>query len=300
MSLVHTYIRASYQTGFRNPDTQSLFIGFNVGRAILVGSSPDNLDRRLPGTDLTGNDVYFDSYSQQSVGAFAATGDPSQLRAVTTDLVQPEKVTAYDAGYRGRLGKFDVDLNGYYNSYEGFIANKIVVTPNSGSTSDATGVQDIATGNFTAFQTYTNSLADVSSYGFIVGVNTKVHGFSIGANYTLSKFDFDQATDPDFQAGFNTPEHKVKVSLGHTNLFDSGLGFNVNARYSTEYFWQSSIANAYIPERTIFDAQVSYAAPKIKSVFKVGGSNIGGTEYQSAPGTGAVGSQFYVSWVINN
>ncbi len=292
--------RASFQTGFRNPDTQSLFIGFNVGRAILVGSSPDNLDRILPGTALTGRDVYFDSYSQRSVGAFAATGDPSQLEAVVTDLVQPEKVTAYDVGYRGRIGKFDIDLNGYYNSYEGFIANKIVVTPNSGSTSDLTGVQDIATGNFTAFQTYTNSLADVSSYGFIVGVNTKLYGFNIGANYTLSKFDFDQETDPDFQAGFNTPEHKVKVSLGHTNLFDSNIGFNVNARYSTEYFWQSTIANAFVPERTIFDAQVSYTVPKIKSVFKIGGSNIGGTEYQSAPGTGAVGSQFYVSWIINN
>lgn len=291
--------RASYQTGFRNPDTQALFIGFNVGRAILVGSSPDNLDRILPGTALTGRDVYFDSYSQASVGAFAATGDPSQLQAVATDLVQPEKVTAYDVGYRGRLGKIDIDANVYYNSYDGFIANKIVVTPNSGSTADASGIQDIATGNWTAFQTYTNSLGDVSSYGANIGLDTKIEGFNIGASYTYANLDFDQATDPDFQPGFNTPEHKVKMSLGHQNLFKN-FGFGVSARWQTEYFWQSTIANAFVPERTVFDAQINYSVPKIKSVFKIGGSNIGGNEYLSAPGTGAVGSQFYVSWSINN
>ena len=37
-------IRASVQTGFRNPTTQDLFIGLDAG-AILVGSAPDNLDR---------------------------------------------------------------------------------------------------------------------------------------------------------------------------------------------------------------------------------------------------------------
>ena len=38
-------IRASAQTGFRNPTTQDLFIGLDAGRAVLVGSAPDNLDR---------------------------------------------------------------------------------------------------------------------------------------------------------------------------------------------------------------------------------------------------------------
>ena len=37
--------RASFQTGFRNPTTQDLFIGLDAGRAVLVGSAPTNLDR---------------------------------------------------------------------------------------------------------------------------------------------------------------------------------------------------------------------------------------------------------------
>ncbi len=310
--------RASFQTGFRNPDTQSLFIGFDVGRAILVGSSPDNLDRPLPNTTLTGRDIYFDSYTTGSVQAFGAAvqaaiagGTPPPLavaqnagllQSVQTDLVQPEEVTAYDIGYRGRLGKVNVDFNAYYNNYNDFIANKFVITPVDGSTTDLTtfsGAADIASGNFRVIQTYTNSKADVSSYGATIGLDTKVgNGFTIGINYTYAKLDFDQASDPDFQAGFNTPENKVKVSFGNPKLFKN-FGFNINGRWSDEYFWQSSSANAIVDSRTVIDAQLNYSIPKWKSTFKIGGSNIGGNEYFSAPGAGAVGAQYYVSWIIN-
>jgi outer membrane receptor protein involved in Fe transport len=213
--------------------------------------------------------------------------------------VAPEKVTAYDVGYRGRIAKVDLDLNFYYNSYEGFISQEIVVTPNNGSTSDASGIQDLIAGEVTAFQTYTNSSADVSSYGANIGLNTKLFGFDLGASYTYAKLDFEQADDPDFSVGFNTPEHKVKLSFGHNNLFDN-FGFNINARWQDEFLWQASIANAIVSERTVIDAQVNWRVPKIKSTFKIGGSNLGGDEYRSAVGAGGVGSQFYVSWVVNN
>ena len=36
--------RVGFQTGFRNPSTQDLFIGLDVGRARLIGSSPASLD----------------------------------------------------------------------------------------------------------------------------------------------------------------------------------------------------------------------------------------------------------------
>ena len=52
--------------------------------------------------------------------------------------------------------------------------------------------------------------------------------------------------------------------------------------------------------RTVVDAQINYSVPKIKSVFKLGGANLSGQEYLSAPGVGAIGSQYYLSWTINN
>ncbi len=312
--------RASFQTGFRNPDTQALFIGFNVGRAILVGSAPDNLDRRLPGTDLTGRDAYFNSYTRTSAEAFgAAVGtaiaggtnpnvavqqNASLLMPVQgtgiTPLAEQEKVTAFDVGYRGKVGFITVDFNAYYNTYDNFSAQKLVVTPKTGSVTDLSGVLDVAGGNTQVFNVYTNSSADVSSYGGVIGLSTKIaKNFDLGFNYTYSKLDFDQSTDPDFTVGFNTPEHKVKVSLGNRELFKN-FGFNVNARWSDEYFWQATIANTIIPSRTVVDAQINYSVPSMKSIFKIGGTNLGGKEYQSAVGSPFIGSQYFVSWTINN
>jgi outer membrane receptor protein involved in Fe transport len=292
-------LRTSYQTGFRYPTTQDLFIGLDSGQGILVGSSPENLDRDLPGTDLTGRKVYGDSYSLSSVQAFQATGDPAQLEAIATELVQPERIQSFDLGYRGIFGKIYIDVSGYYSKYEDFISNTFVVTPNTGTTADNSGIADLISGNVTGFQTYTNSQADISSYGGSIGVNTKIFKkLDLGLSYTLAKFDFDQESDPNFSAGFNTPEHKFKVSLGSPNVIGN-LGFNINVRYSDEYLWQSTIANAVIPQRTVGDVQINYNAQKIKSLFKVGASNVGGQEYQSAPGSPYIGSQFFVSWVFN-
>jgi len=292
-------IRGSFQTGFRNPTTQDLFIGLDAGRAILVGASPDNLDRDLPNTPLTGRKVYENSYTLSSVNAFIASSNPAVLENVETQVVQPERIQSFDLGYRGIFGKFSIDVSGYYSKYENFISNTFVVTPISGVAGELSGVFDLATGNVDAFQTYTNSKADISSYGGTVGVNTRIfEKLDLGINYTLAKFDFDQESDPDFSAGFNTPEHKWKISLGSPDILGN-LGFNINVRWSDEYLWQSTIANAVIPSRTVGDAQINYFVPKIKSMFKVGGANIGGKEYQSAVGSPFIGTQFFVSWVIN-
>ncbi|MGI9550692.1 MAG: hypothetical protein ACR2MT_05790, partial [Aurantibacter sp.] len=131
-------------------------------------------------------------------------------------------------------------------------------------------------------------------------VTTKLFGdFDFGVNYTYAKLEFDEATDPGFLPNFNTPEHKVKASFGNQNLLKN-FGFNLNWRWNDVYLWTSSFANGFIPNRNLFDAQVNLEVPSIKSTFKVGGSNIFGEEYVSAPGAGTIGAQYYVSWTINN
>ncbi len=302
-------LRASYQTGFRNPSTQDLFIGLNAGAAILVGSAPDNLTRYTspellvstsgqaitgsPTVQLSGGLAYSNAFVLESVNA----GAP---QAINVDLVKPEKITAYEVGYRGIFGKLSIDLNGYYNAYEDFISNRTVLVPFYGQAGDNTlSLLALQNGDFQPFQTYTNSTADINSYGGGIGVTTKILGdFDLGVNYTYAKLDFNEGSDPGFQPNFNTPEHKVKASFGHTDLFEN-FGFNVNWRWNDVYLWQSSFADGFIPNRNIFDAQVNFEVPSIKSVFKVGGANIFGEEYVSAPGAGTIGAQYYVSWIIN-
>ena len=306
--------RASFQTGFRNPTTQDQYIGLNAGSAFLVGSASDNLDRYntpaltlsgdgaaivgSPTVTLSGRQAYENAFSLNSV----LTGNPT---AANVELVKPEKVTAYEVGYRGLVGgnesRVTIDMSVYYNSYEDFISNSSVLVPFYGTAGDnSLSLLAMQNGDYTAFSTYTNSSADISSYGASIGLNTKIlNGFNVGLNYTYAKFDFDQSTDPDFQAGFNTPEHKFKFQFGKTDLFKN-FGFNVNVRWQDEYLWESTFHNALIDSRTVLDAQINYSIPKWKSLIKLGGANLTGQEYLSAPGVGAIGSQYFLSWTINN
>ena len=59
-------IRASFQTGFRNPDTQAQFIYFPSSSGTLVGSTKANAERY--GIHNGG------AWSQSSVNAFRASG----------------------------------------------------------------------------------------------------------------------------------------------------------------------------------------------------------------------------------
>jgi len=306
--------RASVQTGFRNPTTQDQYIGLNAGRAFLVGSAPDNLDRYFtpqltmsgagaaivgsPTISISGRQAYENSFSAVSV----QNGNPT---IGNPGLVQPEKVTAFEVGYRGIVGgpenRVTIDMSAFYNDYEDFISNTNVLVPFYGTVGDnSLSLLALQNGDFTAFSAYTNSTADISSYGATIGLNTKIfNGFDVGLNYTFNKFEFDQASDPDFQAAFNTPEHKVKFQFGKQELFEN-FGFNVNVRWQDEYLWESTFHNAVIDARTVIDAQINYTVPSLKSVFKLGGANLTGQEYFSAPGVGAIGSQYYLSWTINN
>ena len=319
--------RGSFQTGFRNPTTQDQYIGFNVGNAILLGSAPDNLTRyseTLPiatavgqafagGTSVTinGLNAYNNSYTASSIAAFSATGNTALLRKTNVDFVKPEEVKAFEVGYRSYINNTSIDINGYYNEYNNFIGNLNVVAPLYGTAQDAPnaagGPTDLGTqslhalqnGNIRAFQLYTNTDLKIRSLGFGVGLSRKVYqDFEVGVNYNYAEFSFDQEKDPSFEAGFNTPKHRVKASIGNEKLFPN-FGFNVSGRWNSEYLWQSSFADGMIEAATVIDAQLNYNIPYLKSTLKVGASNIGGREYGQVLGAGLIGQQYFASWTIN-
>ncbi|MFL3660546.1 MAG: TonB-dependent receptor domain-containing protein [Polaribacter sp.] len=266
---------------------------------------------------LTGDMAYNNSWTVSSLEAFALSGNPADLKKSNIAFVAPEYVTAYDVGYRGIIAGVSIDVNAYYNKYEDFIASKNAAAPLYGNvnlsdmvdlgpvTGGAAGITPIAliavgNGDYKGVAFDSNSDSDISSYGLGIGLSKKVmNGFDLGFNYSYAKFEEAGGTDPDFEAGFNTPEHKVKVQFGKTDLFKN-FGFNVNYRWQDEFLWQSSYYDGMVDARSVVDAQINYTIPNLKSVIKLGGANLGGKEYFSAPGVGATGSQFYLSWTIGN
>ncbi|MBC2843565.1 TonB-dependent receptor [Winogradskyella flava] len=324
-------IRASYQTGFRNPTTQDLYIGLDVGRAILVGGAFDNPERDLRTYNAADGDLsafavnnifggqqsitinaagaYNNSFFANSVlNGFAQTGNPADLEIANSNLAQPEQVSSFELGYRGKLDGIIIDASAYYNKYQDFLANETVISPFYGDVQltetlpngTPLAVAAIANGDFEAYQTYTNSDEDVNSYGAAIQVSAKVFGgFDLSANYTYAKLDFDVTENPDFRTNFNTPEHKVKASFGKTELFKN-FGFNVAWRWSDNFFWEASFGDGDVPAYHVIDAQVNFRIPSLKSTIKAGATNLLQDEYFTAFGTGLIGSQYYVSLTINN
>lgn len=291
-------------------------LGINQGLAGYINAVSGS---NIGGTQvLTGDMAYNNSWSASSIGAFLASGNPADLKKSNIAYVAPEYVTAYDVGYRGVIEGVTIDVNAYYNKYEDFIASKNAVAPLYGSVAlnDAVDIAPalgsptpmptplallaLGSGDYKGIAFDSNSDSDISSYGLGIGLSKKVlNGFDLGFNYSFAKFKEEGGSDPDFEAGFNTPEHKVKVQFGKTDLFKN-FGFNVNYRWQDEFLWQSSFYDGMVDARSVVDAQVNLTIPNLKSVVKLGGANLGGKEYFSAPGVGATGSQFYLSWTINN
>ena len=309
--------RASYQTGFRNPTTQDQYIGLNLGPFALIGSAPDNLTRFVetfpvstagqvisgsPTATLNGVAAYTNSYTLTSVQTFGQTLNPADLQVANINLVKPERVQAIDLGYRSVIkNDLTVDISGYYNIYNDFLNQSRVVTPYYGNvvTDPANAITALVNGDRRIYQVYDNSKAKVTSRGFGIGLSKKVYkDFELSANYNYAEYTFDQKEDPSFIPSFNTPKHRVKASLGNQKLFKN-FGFNTNVRWNTEYLWQSSFADGMVPENVVFDAQINYAFPKLKTVLKVGANNLFGKDYIQVIGAGAIGHQVFASITIN-
>ena len=323
--------RVSYQTGFRNPTTQDQYIGLDLGPFALIGSAPENLVRfsetlnvsaagqaagANPNVIMDGRNAYDNSYTLASVQEFgkALAAKPSDvagaaalLQTANVKLVRPEEVKACELGYRTVINNdFSVDINGYYNQYNHFLNTSRVAGVYYGDVNAAVNLADplspvyaLVRNDRRIYQVYSNTSADVASLGFGVGLSKKVYkDFELGVNYNYSQLDFDQSEDPGFVTGFNTPKHRVKASLGNAKLFKN-FGFNTNVRWNSEYLWQSSFADGMIPSATVFDAQINYAVPQYKLLFKVGATNIGGEDYIQVIGAGAIGQQWFASLTIN-
>ncbi len=327
-------IRASFQTGFRNPDTQSLYVGLNLGPIVLIGSALDNperFSRTVSGSDLSvtgrailgsnsytynGTGAYNNSFTRSSAAAFgesvaAGTPNTALLEIANPNNVMPEQVSSFEFGYRGKVENLVMDFSVYFNQYQNFINTVDVVNPfygdvelnqstPVGGTPTPLALVALANGDFEVFKAYTNTSEDVNSYGASLGASLKVFGdFDLGMNYTYAKLDFDNQENSDFQTNFNTPEHKMKATFGNTDVFKN-VGFNLAWRWSDNYLWESAFLTADVPAYHVMDAQINLRIPKYKSVIKVGASNLLGDEYFTAVGTGLIGSQYYMSLTINN
>ena len=298
VSAVYTFLqnhnlRASFQTGFRNPDTQAQYIYFPVGTNTLLGSSKDNAERYGVHEGGAWTRASYDAFraSGGSLNADGSTngGDPSLLVEDYVEYVKPEQLKAFEFGYKGLIGgNFLIDLNYYYTAYTNFLGGDDVAAKR------ATTHQGLPVAAGTIFSPYRNSDEDVTSSGIGLGLTYTIRNYTITGNYNWATFDSSTGDGETFRAAFNTPENKIQVGIGNRKL-TKNLGFNINFRWQEEFIWQSDFGDWIVPEFGVFDAQVSYRVPVMKSVIKLGGNNLFGGDYRTNLGGPFVGQQYYLS-----
>jgi iron complex outermembrane receptor protein len=289
-------LRVSFQTGFRNPTNQDQYIGLRGSRTVLMGSSPDSVDRfNMPFQRASDGAVY----NVTGDIVFATALNPMTYQSQEMKNVEPEYIVSYDIGYRFNTPTTSFDIAAYLSQYDNFIATQDVWIPllyNGQTVAEALGNQDVF-----PFSVDGNVDEEISSYGVSVAVNQALtQKIGMNMSYEFNDLDYTPSSATSlFEPQFNTPEHRFKVSVVGKNIKDF-IGFNVGLRSNSEYDYQASFIDETIKANTVIDAQISFnLKDSINSVIKVGGTNIGGDDYVSLVGSGMIGQMTYVSLTFN-
>jgi outer membrane receptor protein involved in Fe transport len=288
-------IRASFQTGFRNPDTQAQFIYFPSSGGTLLGSTERNASRYGihnggAWTQASYNNFVKSGGSLDPATGTAIGGNSSLLQTANVAYVQPEKLVSGEIGYKSLMldKKLLIDLSGFYTQYTGFIGGQIVAAKNPVTH------QGKVSNPGSLYSPYVNSTRDVTSFGigFDFVYKLPINNFELNGNYNYANYTATE--DVDFRAGFNTPKNRGSIGISNRKIFDN-FGASINYRYQTAFLWESSYGTWMVPEFGVLDAQVSYKVSSIKSIFKLGATNLGGGDYRTNLGAPYVGQQYYIT-----
>lgn len=282
------YLRLSYQTAYRFPSNQNQYISLVTGSGVLMGCLPEfqtyyKLNSTRPG------------YTAASVLAYRSgtLADSSRLTQANYRAVKPETVNSFELGYKGLIGKrLMIDAYGYYSQYKDFLVNEAVVQANqTGNKFDV--FSPFSSRNLSYVQ---NSTTNVKSYGWGIGAEFKAY-----KNYIVYGNLFSDMLK-DVPVGtvtfFNAPKYRYNIGLRNENVCHN-IGFNVVAKWQDNNYYEGTFVSGTLPYFTWVDAQVSYRPAGTKSVFRVGGTNLGNNYYRTGFGSPAVGGLYYISYGFN-
>ncbi|NBA87061.1 TonB-dependent receptor plug domain-containing protein [Emticicia sp. CRIBPO] len=221
----------------------------------------------------------------------------------------PEKIQSYEIGYKGLIAKkLFIDAYYYFSKYRDFLGGISVVVP----TAAAGPGLPIESGAGSAstrlgYSRTANTSEDITVQGWALSANYSLEkGFNIGGNIAFNQLKGFTPSPEQQYAGFNTPDYRYNLSFGKRLGSGDKVGFNINFRHQNAFLWEASFnqptttsntsfTNTTVPAINNIDAQVSFKLPAMKSIIKVGGTNIGGKPYIQAYGSASVGSMYYVS-----
>lgn len=247
----------------------------------------------------------------QIIGLLAAEANVGLLQPYDIKEFKPERVKSFEVGYKGIWGnKLLVDAYAYFNRFENFNGNQVLVQdatdaglagPNA-----MTGLNLIGAiaGARNIYSTPVNRTETIKSWGWAASLDYKLpKGYTIGGNVSYNTLsNLDELVETGFQPSFNTPDYRYVINFANREVVEN-LGFALAYRWQGEFAWQSSFVSpavstqqlSVMPAFGTFDAQASYKLKSIKSILKVGASNLFSKGYRQAWGNPTVGTMYFVS-----
>lgn len=281
------HVRVAAQTGFRNPSPQESYLSLDIGEAIILGGTQDNIDnyqyQNAEGRMISGSDIHLNLVSLPSLMAFQASGgsDPSLLEYIRLDFLRQEQISTVELGYRGAiLDRLFVDVTGYYNRYQDFVTRTLGYSLEAGR----------------AFSVYTNFDAPIYAYGAEARIEYQdERGYRARFSYVYTQYNAEEALsqNPNFFPGFNTPNHRMGTMLSNADVYQ-GIGFSLAYRWQDDMLWQSPFGEGEIPAYGVLDVALSYQLYSVKTVLRLGANNVLNQGYQTMYGGPIIGAQYYL------
>ena len=311
--------RGSWQSAFRNPSPNQLLSDGSIGE---IGGTK---------TALEAGGLYSNpGYTEASVTAYrnsvkpaSPNGDPSLLVKFVPqpDNFTTEKINTWEVGYKSIFfKKLSVDAYYFQSKYNNFIAAQNIIQPDSGI---ATKLLNTATSRLNAVDF--NNKNEIYVNGAGIGLEYAIgKGFNIAGNYsyqvgrvTLKDLNgnilkdvfgneinkrkmSDAVVSQSGRNFFISPENRFNITLSNANVVKN-LGFAFTYRW-TDKMWVeqgTTQGDIWLPQWQTVDAQVSLKLPKIKSVAKLGGTNLLNQYYSQGYGPAQIGGLYYVSLTFN-
>lgn len=283
-------IRASYQNAYRFPSNQNQWINLNTGAGILIGGLQELRDYYR----FSSNPVYtLASVTAFGVSALSGAPNPSLLKVQSFGTYKPESVNSFEVGYKALYSKtLLVDLYGYYSKYKNFIGRVSVLQSKNGSPAG------LLTGAYTGYSVSVNSANTVNVYGFGLGVDYLLRS-NLTATFNLSSDNLDN-NDLAFATYFNTPKYRFNLGLSNSGFgFQKRFGFAVQYRWQDAFNTQADFKNGNVNAFSTVDGQVSYKFPAVRSLIKLGATNMLNHYYKTLYGNPDIGGVYYVSFGYN-
>jgi outer membrane receptor protein involved in Fe transport len=276
-------LRVSYQEAYRFPTTQNQWINLLVGGGTrLMGGLPQLRNYYNFSTNK--------AYSLESV----LRGAPKEQ---VFNEFKPESMSSIEVGYKALINKrLLLDFYAYAGKYTNFISGVTVLQSRNAANPQLSDLADAS--KRIAYSISTNAPGDVYT-----------SGWGLSADYLLpNNFSFSGSVYTDeigslpsgFVSYFNTPLFRANFALNNSGfLFKNRLGFGANFHYQDDFTYEGTFAVGRVASFSTVDAVLTYKVPSIKSMVKVGGTNIFNRYYNTAFGSPAIGGLYYVSFAYN-